>query len=80
MGVVGPMARTVTDLSMLLYIQAGYDSRLPLSMEGDGARFEEPLKMDVKGKRIAWVGDFRGHLPFELGLLDVCKAALKTMG
>ena len=79
MGVVGPMARTVTDLSMLLSIQAGYDSRLPLSMEGDGARFEEPLKMDVKGKRIAWVGDFRGHLPFEPGILDVCKAALKTL-
>jgi amidase len=77
-GVVGPMARTVADLSMLLSIQAGYDSRLPLSMEGDGARFEEPLKMDLKGKRIAWVGDFRGYLPFEPGVLDVCKAALKT--
>jgi amidase len=51
MGVVGPMARTVPDLSMLLSIEAGYDSRLPLSMECDGARFEEPLKMDVKGKR-----------------------------
>jgi amidase len=78
MGVVGPMARTVADLSMLLSIQAGYDSRLPLSMEGDGARFEEPLKMNLKGKRIAWVGDFRGYLPFEPGVLDVCKAALKT--
>ena len=78
MGVVGPMARTVADLSMLLFIQAGYDSRLPLSMEGDGARFEEPLKTDVKGKRIAWVDDFRGYLPFEPGVLDVCKAALKT--
>jgi amidase len=78
MGVVGPMARTVADLSMLLSVQAGYDSRLPLSMEGDGARFEEPLKTDLKGKRIAWLGDFRGYLPFELGVLDVCKAALKT--
>src|SRR5580693_8866712 len=78
MGVVGPMARTVADVAMLLSIQAGYDARLPLSMEGDGARFEEPLKMDLKGKRIAWVGDFRGYLPFEPGVLDVCKAALKT--
>ena len=78
MGVVGPMARTVADLSMLLSIQAGYDSRLPLSMEGVGARFEEPLKIDFKGKRIAWVGDFRGYLPFEPGVLDVCKGALKT--
>src|SRR5215469_14243452 len=63
MGVVGPMARTVADLSMLLSIQAGYDSRLPLLMAGDGARFAEPLKMDTKGKRIAWLGDFGGQLP-----------------
>jgi hypothetical protein len=25
---------------MLLSIQAGYDARLPLSMEGDGTRFQ----------------------------------------
>jgi amidase len=53
MGVIGPMARTVADLAMLLSIQAGYDARLPLSMDGDGTRFQEPLKIDLKGKRIA---------------------------
>jgi amidase len=73
MGVVGPMARTVADLAMLLSIQAGYDARLPLSMDGDGTRFQEPLKIDVKGKRIAWAGDFKGYLPFEPAVLDVCK-------
>jgi amidase len=78
MGVIGPMARTVADLAMLLSIQAGYDARLPLSMDGDGTRFQEPLKIDLKGKRIAWAGDFKGYLPFEPGVLDVCKAALKT--
>jgi amidase len=36
------------------------------------------LKIDFKGKRIAGVGDFRGRLPFEPGVLDVCRAALKT--
>jgi amidase len=36
------------------------------------------LKIDLKGKRIAWAGDFKGYLPFEPGVLDVCKAALKT--
>src|ERR1700733_3795797 len=41
MGVIGPMARTVADLAMLLSIQAGYDTRLPLSMDGDGTRFQE---------------------------------------
>jgi len=72
------MARTVADLAMLLSIQAGYDARLPLSIDGDGTRFQEPLKIDLKGKRIAWAGDFKGYLPFEPGVLDVCKAALKT--
>jgi hypothetical protein len=37
MGVVGPMARTVPDLAMLLSIQAGYDPRLPLSIREDPA-------------------------------------------
>ena len=78
MGVVGSMARTVADLAMLLSIQAGYDARLPLSMDGDGTRFQEPLKIDLKGKRIAWAGDFKGYLPFEPGVLDICKTALKT--
>jgi amidase len=35
------MARTVADLAMLLSIQAGYDARLPLSIDGDGTRFQE---------------------------------------
>jgi amidase len=32
----------------------------------------------VKGKRIAWAGDFEGWAPYEPGVLDVCGAALKT--
>src|ERR1700693_722338 len=78
MGVVGPMARNVSDLAMLLAVQAGYDARVPLSMTGDGAIFRGPLEKDFKGKRIAWSGDFSGYLPYEAGVLDVCKGALKT--
>src|ERR1700722_1803684 len=78
MGVVGPMARNVSDLAMLLAVQAGYDARVPLSMGGDGAIFQGRLEKDFKGKRIAWAGDFKGYLPYEAGVLDVCKGALKT--
>lgn len=78
MGVPGPMARNVADLAMLLSVQAGYDARAPLSMPGDGSRFQRRLERDFKGVRIAWVGDFKGYLPFEPGVLDVCKGALKT--
>jgi amidase len=59
-------------------VQAGYDARAPLSMAGDGSVFQRRLEADLKGKRIAWSGDFRGYLPFEPGVLEVCKNALKT--
>jgi amidase len=78
MSVVGPMARNVPDLSMLLSVQAGYDARVPLSLVADASAFQRRLESDLKGKRIAWSGDFRGYLPFEPGVLDVCKSALKV--
>ena len=82
MGVTGPMARNVADLALLLSIQAGYDPRAPLSMESDGAQFRALLTgdmpPDVRGKRIAWLGDFGGFTPCEPGVLDICRRALKT--
>ncbi|WP_293905434.1 amidase [Phenylobacterium sp.] len=77
MGVQGPMARNVADLALLLSVQAGYDPRAPLSLEGDGAGFAGPLDAELKGKRIGWLGDFGGATPCEAGVLDVCRAALK---
>jgi amidase len=78
MSVVGPMARNIPDLAMLLSVQAGYDARVPLSSAGDASVFQQRLESDLKGKRIAWSGDFGGYLPFEPGVLDVCKGALKV--
>jgi amidase len=76
--VLGPMARTVTDLALLLSVQAGYDDRAPLSIDGDGTRFRGSLQADLKGKRIAWGADLGGHMPCESGVLELCYAALKT--
>ena len=78
MGVLGPMARTVPDLAMLLSVQAGYDAHAPLSMDGAGSRFRGRLQRDLRDMRIAWCGDFNGFAPHEPGVLDVCKKALKT--
>ncbi len=77
MGVTGPMARTVTDLAMLLSVQAGFDARTPLALDEDGSTFQRRLDSDLKGKRIAWGGDLRGHTPCEPGVLDVCRAAVQ---
>lgn len=78
MSVLGPMARNVTDLAMLLSVQAGFDSRAPISMEGDGSIFQRRLDCDLRGKRIAWGGDFNGHTPCEKGVLEVCREAVRT--
>jgi amidase len=79
MGVSGPMARNVADLAMLLSVQAGFDARAPLSLEGDGSEFRQRLESSVKGKRIAWVADFKGHAPCEPGVLEVCRAATQKL-
>ncbi len=76
--VLGPMARTVTDLAMLLSVQAGFDARVPLSIDGDGAKFRRPLGKDFKTTRIAWLGDFSGFAPHAPEVLNVCKNALKV--
>ncbi|MGA2952900.1 MAG: amidase [Caulobacteraceae bacterium] len=78
MGVAGPMARSVTDLALLLSVQAGYDPHAPLSWGSDGRQFLAPLSANMKGKRIAWLGDFAGFAPYEPGVLELCRTALKS--
>src|SRR5262249_48566405 len=78
MGVLGPMSRNVGDLAMLLAAQAGYDARVPLAMDADAGAFRAPLQRDFKGTRIAWVGDLGGHVPYAPGVLELCRAALKS--
>ncbi len=75
----GPMARTVSDLAMLLSVQAGYDERSPLSLKEDPAIFLESLKRDFSGLRVGWLGDLDGYLPTEPGVLDLCRSALKDV-
>ncbi len=74
--VVGPMGRTTTDLARLLAVLAGYDPRAPLASRDDPTRLTASLARDVAGVRIGWLGDFRGHLPFEPGVLELARGAL----
>jgi Asp-tRNA(Asn)/Glu-tRNA(Gln) amidotransferase A subunit family amidase len=74
--VVGPMGRTVDDVTALLGVMAGPDHSAPLSLGGDAAT--PTPDDDRRGVRIAWVGDFNGHLATEPGLLDVCRRALRV--
>ncbi|HYU16824.1 MAG TPA: amidase family protein, partial [Candidatus Acidoferrum sp.] len=64
LGVVGPMARTVTDLALLLSVLAGFDARAPLSTRESPERYAGSLDRDFTGTRVAWLGDLGGHLRF----------------
>jgi amidase len=77
LGCAGPMARTVTDLAMLLSVQAGPDEQAPLSIRQDPAMFTGSLQRDFKGTRIAWLGDLDGYLATEPSVLELCESALK---
>lgn len=77
LGYEGPMGRTVRDTAMLLSTMAGFDSRIPLSICEDPLQFAGSLQADMKGKKIAWLGDFNGYLPMEPGILEMCRSALE---
>jgi amidase len=75
--VLGPMARTVTDLALLLSVMAGPDDRDPLSITESPAQFRGPLARDWQGTRIAWSPDL-GQFPVQRAVLEVLEGALPT--
>ena len=81
--VLGPMARSVEDLALLLSVQAGPDPRAPLSIPQSGVSLTAPLDVPVAGRRIGWLGDLGGYLAVEPGILPLCESALalfETLG
>ena len=83
LSVDGPMARTVSDLALLLSVMAGPDASAPLGIDEDPGVFARRLEGDFRGARIAWVGDYGGYLATEPGVLDLCVrsfAAFERLG
>ncbi len=74
--VLGPMARSVADLALLLSVQVGPDARAPLAAGQTAAAVTAPLDVPVAGRRIGWLGDFGGYLAIEPGILPLCDSAL----
>jgi amidase len=77
LGTLGPMARTVLDVGRLLATQSGYQVGAPLSLDGDGGAFSQDLNSNPGGQRVGWLGDLGGYLPFEAGILDLCRGTLQ---
>ncbi|MGK6311743.1 amidase [Neorhizobium sp. DT-125] len=74
LSVLGPMGRTVRDAAALFATQAGHDPRDPMSLPTEDLTPREGR--DFSGARIAWLGDLGGYLPFEPGVLELCRSAL----
>ena len=79
LGTDGPMARHVRDVARLLDVQAGFDPRVPLSLDSEPQSFVPPESTSVKGLRVGWLGDLQGHLAMEDGILSVCESALSKL-
>lgn len=75
LSVWGAMGRSVPDLALLMSVIAGPDARAPLSSGEDGGEFLQGLERTFTGVRVGWLGDLSGYLPFEPGVLELCRAA-----
>ncbi|MCS6889669.1 MAG: amidase [Chloroflexus sp.] len=69
----GPMARTVSDIALILQAIAGPDPRAPLSISEPARIFAQPLERDLRGVRIAWSPDL-GGLPVDPRVSEVIAA------
>lgn len=78
-GVLGPMARSVEDLALLLSVQAGPDARAPLAIRESGWAATHPLDVSLRDRRIGWLGDLGGTLAIEPGILPLCEDGLRVL-
>ena len=69
----GPIAKTVEDVSLMLSVLAGPDSRSPISLSESGDIFMESLESNLKGIRIAWSPDL-GGLPVDSKITKVLES------
>lgn len=71
---VGPIARSPEDLARCLETMAGSD-RFQAPLDSFQASMEQ---LDMKGLKIAWLGDWAGAYPVEKDILGLCRLALCT--
>jgi amidase len=75
--VKGALARSVSDVALLLSVMSGPDPRDPGCYPSDPARFLEPLDRDFAGVRVAWCLDL-GGLPLDRRVRAVLEAQRRT--
>ena len=78
LGVVGPMARNVSDIALMMSAIAGPDVRSPISLPEPGSIFSQPLARDFKQVKIAWSPDLNGAFHIDPAAINVLKKSLGT--
>jgi len=76
--VLGPMARTVEDLALMLSAIAGPDARAPISISESGSAFARPLARDFRGLRVAWSRDL-GGLPIDTRVTEALSSGRRVL-
>ncbi|MEM7336261.1 MAG: amidase family protein, partial [Chloroflexota bacterium] len=77
LGVVGPMARTVEDIALMLQAIAGPDPREPIAIQQSGGIFAQPLERDFRGVKVAWSRDL-GYFPVDSRVTAVLESQRAT--
>ncbi|MBC2886582.1 amidase [Ochrobactrum sp. CM-21-5] len=78
MATLGPMARDIEDLVLLLDILAQPHSLSPFGHKAP-CLAQNHVPADLNGKRIAWLGDWGGAYPCETGILETCESSLSVL-
>lgn len=73
----GPMARTVSDVALLLRVLAEPDHRDPLALPDDGQTYTDGLDEGVAGLRIAYSPDL-GFVSVDTEVVALCEAAARS--
>lgn len=78
LSVLGPMARCVGDVALLLSVMAGVDGRDPVSYPTSPPRFHDQLNADFRGACLAWSQNL-GEFPVQRTVADVLQSALPRL-
>ena len=78
-GLSGPMARDVRDLALLLDAMAGFDPRMPISLEAPATPFQKAAAEPHPRPRIAFSEDQGGFAPVEPEIRAILRRAMEAV-
>lgn len=78
-GVSGPMARDVRDIALFLDAMAGFDPRMPISLDAPAVPFQDAAERAHPRVRIAFSDDQGGFAPVEPEIRQVLRQAMEKV-